>query len=365
MKAILLRYRGIIAGLIIGILAALLAFGGNPKNMGFCIACFLRDTSGALGLHRSEGVQYFRPEIAGLTLGAFAMAFLRKERQSRAGSSPLSRLLLGISVMVGCLMFLGCPFRAILRLAGGDLNALLGLGGFVAGILGGVFFLTKGFSLRPSQRQTALEGYWPSVLVGLGLILACIPGIFFATPAGKGPGAMHAAIGLSLLAGLLVGGLAQRVRLCMIGGIRDLALFREWKLLLVFLAVGLGALLTNLILTAAGAGSYFQLGFTGQPVAHADGLWNFLGMALAGLASVLLGGCPMRQIVMMAEGNGDSAITVVGLLIGAGLCHNFNLASSPKGPTANGKLAVIVLFLLVLGIAIYNSYFRQKIEAKE
>ena len=41
----------IIAGLIIGVIAAGLAFLGNPKNMGFCIACFLRDTAGGLGLH--------------------------------------------------------------------------------------------------------------------------------------------------------------------------------------------------------------------------------------------------------------------------------------------------------------------------
>ena len=40
----------VVAGVIIGVIAAMLVFFGNPANMGFCIACFLRDTTGALGL---------------------------------------------------------------------------------------------------------------------------------------------------------------------------------------------------------------------------------------------------------------------------------------------------------------------------
>ena len=47
------RIQIVIAGLIIGVIASLLVFFGNPSNMGFCIACFLRDTAGGLGLHRA------------------------------------------------------------------------------------------------------------------------------------------------------------------------------------------------------------------------------------------------------------------------------------------------------------------------
>ena len=54
------------AGLVIGVIAAALARLGNPVNMGFCIACFLRDIAGALGLHQAAAVQYIRPEIPGL-----------------------------------------------------------------------------------------------------------------------------------------------------------------------------------------------------------------------------------------------------------------------------------------------------------
>lgn len=108
----------IAAGAAIGIIAALLVLFGNPANMGFCIACFLRDTAGALGLHTAGAVQYIRPEIIGLVLGSFLLAVWKKEFSPRGGSSPLTRFTLGFFVMIGCLMFLGCPFRMILRLAG-------------------------------------------------------------------------------------------------------------------------------------------------------------------------------------------------------------------------------------------------------
>ena len=53
----------LLTGVVIGIAALTLTFLGNPANMGFCIACFLRDISGALKLHSTATVQYFRPEI--------------------------------------------------------------------------------------------------------------------------------------------------------------------------------------------------------------------------------------------------------------------------------------------------------------
>ena len=141
---------------------------GNPGNMGFCIACFLRDTSGALGLHSAPVVQYFRPEIVGIVLGALIAAIAAKEFKGHGGSSPVLRFVLGAFVMIGALMFLGCPLRMVIRLGGGDLNALVGLVGFIAGILVGIVFLKKGFSLQRSYRQMKAEGAaFPLVLVGL------------------------------------------------------------------------------------------------------------------------------------------------------------------------------------------------------
>lgn len=351
----------LLAGCIIGVISSLLVFLGNPANMGFCIACFLRDTSGALGLHSASAVQYIRPEIIGLVLGSFLLAVFKKEFGSKGGSSPLTRFVLGFFVMIGCLMFLGCPFRMILRLAGGDLNALLGFAGFAVGILTGVFFLNKGYTLKRTYRLSKAEGFlFPAIQVVFFILLVTAPAFIYFTAADGGPGGKHAAIFISLAAGLIVGALAQRTRLCMVGGIRDMILFRESKLLLGFLAILVSALVCNLILTAVTSGTYFQLGFAGQPVAHTDGLWNFLGMYLTGFGCVLLGGCPLRQLVLSGEGNSDSAITVLGLMVGAAFCHNFGLAASANGPTANGKIAVIIGIAVVAVIACLNTFRKEK-----
>jgi YedE family putative selenium metabolism protein len=351
------RIQIVIAGLIIGVIASLLVFFGNPSNMGFCIACFLRDTAGGLGLHRAAAVQYIRPEIIGLVLGSFGVALVKKEFSAKGGSAPVTRFVLGLFVMVGCLMFLGCPFRMILRLAGGDLNALLGLLGFALGILAGVFFLKRGYSLKRTYTQTQLDGViFPVIQVVVFILLVAAPAFIFFTEAGGGPGAKHAAVAISLIAGLIVGALAQRTRLCMVGGIRDVVLFREPKLLMGFGAILVSALVCNLILNGVGEATFFHLGFKGQPIAHTDGLWNCLGMLLVGFGCVLLGGCPLRQLVMSGEGNSDSAVTVLGLIVGAAFCHNFGLASSADGPTAAGKIAVLLGIAVVLVIACLNTF---------
>ena len=344
-----------LSGAIIGIVAVCLVLLGNPANMGFCIACFIRDTAGGLGLHRAEAVQYVRPEIIGLVLGSFLMALGRKEFRPKGGSSPITRFVLGFFVMVGCLMFLGCPFRMILRLAGGDMNALAGLVGFVAGILTGIFFLNKGYTLKRSYKQTETEGLvMPICQILLLILLIAVPGILFFTPAEGGPGAKHAAFWISLLAGLIVGAIAQVTRLCMVGGIRDFVLFRESRLLIGFLMIFVTALAGNLVM------GKFSLGMAGQPVAHTGILWNFLGMFLAGYGCCLLGGCPLRQLILTGEGNTDSAITFLGLFVGAAFCHNFKLASSGEGPTVNGKIAVIIGIIVVTVIAAVNTFSRKE-----
>lgn len=348
-------------GVIIGIIAVALVYFGNPANMGFCIACFLRDTSGALGLHSAAAVQYIRPEIIGLVLGACILALINKEFKPRGGSAPVTRFILGVFVMIGCLMFLGCPFRMILRLAGGDLNAIFGFIGFAAGILAGVFFLKKGYTLKRSYKMQTIEGgLFPVVQIVFLILLVAAPAFIHFTAADGGPGGKHAAIYIALAAGLIVGALAQKTRLCMVGGIRDVVLFGEWKLLLGFVAILVSALIGNLILGAVTGTPYFTVGFAGQAVAHTDGLWNALGMALAGFGCVLLGGCPLRQLVLAGEGNTDSSITVFGLMVGAAIAHNFGLASSAEGPTANGKLAVVIGIVVVAVIAAVNSFRKEK-----
>jgi len=338
----------ILTGAVVGVIAVLLVKLGNPQNMGFCIACFLRDISGALGFHRAGIVQYLRPEIMGLVLGSFFMAFYNKDFNPKGGSSPFIRFTLGAIVMIGALIFLGCPLRMVLRLAGGDLNAIVGLAGFSTGIGLGILFLNKGFNLKRSYKLSKSEGLvFPIINILLIILLVIAPSFIFFSE--QGPGSMYAPIIISLTAGLIVGILAQRTRLCMVGGIRDLILFKDTYLISGFLAILIFTLIGNLVL------GYFKIGFVSQPVAHSDGLWNFLGMVLAGWGSILLGGCPLRQLILAGEGNTDSSISVIGMIAGAAIAHNFSLASSPKGPSPNGKIAVIICLVIVLLIGYFNS----------
>ena len=194
----------------------------------------------------------------------------------------------------------------------------------------------------------------PGVMVLLLALLLAAPGLLKFSE--EGPGSMHAFWGISLVAGLVVGALAQRSRLCMAGGLRDGFLLRDFTLLTGFLAIWVTMTIGNLIL-----GSY-NLSAQSQPIAHSQYLWSFLGMALAGWGSILLGGCPLRQLILAGEGNGDSAIAVFGMIVGAAIAHNFGLAGNADsvvdgtyqvGGIGNaGKIAVVLGFAVLLAVSL-------------
>lgn len=54
------------------------------------------------------------------------------------------RFVLGVIIMIGALVFLGCPLRMVLRMSAGDLNAWVALIGFILGVATGVFALKQG-----------------------------------------------------------------------------------------------------------------------------------------------------------------------------------------------------------------------------
>jgi len=336
----------ILSGVALGVTATVLTRLGNPGNMGLCMACFERDIAGALGLHRAAVVQYLRPEILGITIGAALAALGGGELSARSGSSPALRFVLGTFVMIGALVFLGCPTRMVLRLGGGDANALTGLAGFASGIAVGSLLLKRGCSLGRARREGARLSAWITPLLGAGGVLLVLinPPFLFAST--TGPGSTHAPIWISLAAGVLIGVFGQRSRLCFAGGIRDMILFRSPHLLVGFVAVFGGVLAMNAVF------ANFNPGFEGQPAAHAVHLWNFLGMLLVGLASLILGGCPFRQLVLAAQGNGDSAVTVMGMIVGAALAHNFGLAATPGGVPPTGMAAVCagLVFCVIVGL---------------
>lgn len=344
-----------VVGAVIGVLATFLQKSGNPANMAICVACFGRDMAGALGLHRAAVVQYMRPEIIGFVLGSFIAALAFKEFKPNGGSSPLTRFILGMIAMIGALVFLGCPWRVILRLAGGDGNALFGLAGLVAGVWIGTLFFKSGYNLGRAQAQsigTAL--LMPLLMLGLLALRILFPPMEGEAQSGvlwysiSGPGAAHAPLLFSLGAGLGIGFLAQRSRFCTMGAIRDVLLFRQWYLMYGFLALLGTALLANLLL------GQFKPGFEGQPIAHTMWFWNFSGMLVAGLAFALAGGCPGRQAFMSGEGNSDAGVFVLGSLAGAAIAHNFGLASSAQGIGPYGVHAVVIGLAVLLFIGFTN-----------
>lgn len=348
-----------LAGVVCGLVAACLAALGNPANMAFCIACFIRDTAGALGLHQAEVVQYARPEIIGLVLGAFIISVATKEYRSTGGSSPAIRFVLGMIIVIGSLVFLGCPLRMVIRMSAGDLNAWVALVGFILGVATGVIALKRGFSLGRAHIVNKESGVvLPVLMLGI-LILALCTSLLKASE--SGPGSLHAPIIVSLIGGLIFGAFAQKSRMCFAGSIRDIILMKNFDLFSVIAGLFVVMLIFNV------ATGRFILGFnTPGIIAHSEHLWNLLGMYTVGFAATLAGGCPLRQLILAGQGSSDSAMTVVGMFVGAALCHNFGLAASGTALNAetqevvagavpfNGKVACIICIVVCFIIAFTN-----------
>lgn len=355
-----------LSGVVIGLLVMLLAMSGNPANMAICVACFIRDAAGALKLHTAAPVQYFRPEIVGFVCGSFLISMATKEYRSTAGSAPMVRFLLGAVMMIGALVFLGCPLRMVLRMSAGDLNAYVALIGFAGGVATGSCFLKKGFSLGRSYETKSLSGAVLPVLLAALLVIGVATGAYAAST--EGPGSKHAPLLLALMVALVIGALAQKSRMCFAGSIRDVILMKNFDLLSIIAALFAVMIIYNI------ATGNFHLSFSGQPIAHSQHLWNILGMYVVGFAAVLAGGCPLRQLILAGQGSSDSAVTFLGMLLGAAFAHNFNLVGSaakaatatdaavPGGPAMPGKIAVIVCIVLLFVIAATN--LRRKKAAK-
>lgn len=337
----------IFAGLACGTLAALMTNWGNPANKGISISCSMREIAGAMGLHREVAAQYIRPEIAGLVLGAFIASLAFREFRPRGGSSTLIRFFLGAFVMIGAAVFLGCPLHTMVRIAGGDLNGITGLAGIAIGVAIGVFFLERGFSLGRINKTPTISGWvMPLVMFGLLLLVILKPSFIFFSE--YGAGSQHAPLAVALVVGLVVGFLAQRTRMCFMGSWRDLFLAKDAYLFKGMLSFFVAILITNYAIgnfaegTLVGKDIVYHWGFTDQPFAHDDHLWNLLSMVLVGLGASLLGGCPLRQLILSGEGDTDAGVVVLGFIAGAAIAHNFMIKSGIDGARDFGPLAVII-----------------------
>ena len=119
---------------------------------------------------------------------------------------------------------------------------------------------------------------------------------------------------LTLLAGLVVGYLAQRSRFCMVAPVRDFILTRDWRVLKGALAL-FGT--TYFLYSVAGYFGWLTWDVPAMTASLAPVLLvaGAAGLGL-GLVSVLVGGCPTRQHVAAVQGSRDAAYYLVGFYVG-------------------------------------------------
>ena len=337
---------GLALAAAIGVACGVLVWQGNPGNMGICGACFLRDVTGALGM--IEKPRIFRPEVAGVMLGALAWVVAARRYGARSGSFAVTRFFFGTWMAIGALVFLGCPFRMLQRIGGGDMNAVIGAGGFLAGVGLGHFFERRGYTVGRTQVVAAPVGLvGPAVAVIV--LLLFVGRMLKGPPPGSTDKPDHAkwlvALAISGVAGIAL----SATGFCAVSAARQIFLKRKRMLLAALL------LIAGYAAVAIATGG-FRGSFGGQPIAHRDVAWSVLAMALVGLCGVLAGGCPVRQMVMAGEGNGDAFMTVAGITAGGAIAHNLGLVSTSDAPSIAGGPTELGKWAVGIGLAVALAY---------
>ncbi|MGI8563194.1 MAG: transporter [Candidatus Dormibacter sp.] len=126
----------------------------------------------------------------------------------------------------------------------------------------------------------------------------------------------------TLVLGLLIGYVGQRSRMCFIGGVRDFMLVRDGELLkglLAFFVTAWTAFAVAGLMGLLGDGwsrgglSVAAAGWTVGLLAQG---WMLAIAVVAGFAvglfSVFANGCPFRQHVLAAQGDGNAALYLAG-----------------------------------------------------
>ncbi len=341
----------LVTGLLLGSGGVLLSLLGNPANSGICVSCFLENLAGALQLHPNVRMSYIRPELVGFVLGSFLVASRTRRFRVTGGSSPVIRFFLGFFIILGCSVFIGCPIKMLQRLGSGDLTAVAATLGLMFGVWLGTKYIRAGTFLDREKEMPRINGYIMPLLALLMLLFLLLRPDFIRLGV-SGPAALHAPLLISLGIGLVIGGFAQHSGLCITGGIRNFFLVRETTLLF-----GVLAALGSVFLVSLATGQ-FHLGLNGQPASHPSHGWTFLAMTLVGLASVIIDGCPFRQLIKAGQGDVDAAIACFGMLAGAAVAVSWSLQSTSAGPSFGGRIAVLTG--LAFSIVVVLNYRHRK-----
>jgi hypothetical protein len=145
----------VIAGLVAGVLAALAQVSFNvlpPYAYGVCVACHARDlinwlVNHAVGSNLSVAtVSVAAPvlTVVGLVLGAYVASAKNHEFKLKTTKHPVTSFIYGFLVMVFALILGACPLRTILRVAYGDVIAVIGFVAIAVGVVVGAGLIKWG-----------------------------------------------------------------------------------------------------------------------------------------------------------------------------------------------------------------------------
>jgi hypothetical protein len=140
----------VILGIIIGILAVIVQgltiSAGGPEAYGFCALCHTRDLVNGLiniGFGTTLGLAAVSKaailpvmSMVGVLIGGLIAAKMSGEFRIKVASmrDSITYFIGGVLLMQFGLLLGACPYRAALRLAYGDLIALVGIVGIIIGI---------------------------------------------------------------------------------------------------------------------------------------------------------------------------------------------------------------------------------------
>lgn len=148
---------GVIIGFLAAIVQALTISAGGPEAYGFCALCHTRDlvngilnivlgTSFGLAPVSKAAILPVLTMIGVLIGGVIAAKMSREFRIKHAQIKDiLTYFIGGVLLMQFGLLFGACPYRAALRLGYGDVVALFGIIGIVAGVWLALALITRSF----------------------------------------------------------------------------------------------------------------------------------------------------------------------------------------------------------------------------
>ncbi len=284
---------------------------GFVVSLAYPLIFALADNYGMCG---GCGTVTVRPEMIGFLIGGFGLALLRREYRT-SPFSPLSPLLLGFATGMVLPEFFGCPWCMFMQLGYGKANRLPEILGFFGGIWGGTALLRRGMSLEKGP-ELHISSKTSSLLV----VLTVLGTLWW----------MKAHIGISgsleifsmagvVLIGVLLGAAMQRIRFCVVEGVRN-AFFMSSSETVLTGSSSIAAMILGSLLYALATGTF---SFEGLYLSSSEDLLQqsfiFVNAALAGIAFTLAGGCTVWHAVNTGNGSMHSLTFLGGMLAAAWL----------------------------------------------